>query len=37
MKKALSRIFIAAICMLSTMPAMAQFNLKKLSAVQQKL
>lgn len=29
MKKILSHVFVAAFCMLNTMPAMAQINLKK--------
>lgn len=29
MRKVLSHVFVAAFCMLSTMPAMAQINLKK--------
>ena len=33
MKKVLSHMFVAVLCMLSTMPAMAQFNLKKGSSV----
>ena len=37
MKKTLSLLFVVASCMLSTMPAMAQFNLKRQLAEQQKL
>ena len=29
MKKVLSHMFVAVLCILGTMPAMAQFNLKK--------